>query len=103
VGHQREITIAIIIHFKEETMTEMNPKERAVYDARADREVWNYAWNLLEPLVDMAREVGHDELTQVMEKALVEVEDNLNVAADNLELAEAALRRLDTKGADDVR
>jgi hypothetical protein len=38
-----------------------------------------------------------------MEKALVEVEDNLNVAADNLELADAALDRLDTKGADDVR
>jgi hypothetical protein len=74
----------------EKTMT---PKERAVYDAKADREAWNYAWNLLDPLVDMAREVGHDEFTQVMEKALAEVQDNMNVAADNLELARAALTR----------
>jgi hypothetical protein len=72
---------------------EMTPKERAVYDAKSDREAWNYAWNLLDPLVDMAREIGHDEFTQVMEKALVEVQDNMNVAADNLELARAALIR----------
>jgi hypothetical protein len=72
---------------------EMTPKERAVYDAQAGSEAWSYAYDLLDPLVDMAREVGHDEFTQVMEKALVEVEDNINVAIDNLELAQAALSR----------
>ncbi len=77
----------------EKTMT---PKERAVYDAKADREAWNYAWNLLDPLVDMAREVGHDEFTQVMEKALAEVEGEVNRTLDVLE---SLVERGDERGA----
>lgn len=55
------------------------------YDARADHEAWSYAHGLLVPMVELAREIGSDELTQVMEKAFAEVEEEVNRTLDVLE------------------
>ncbi len=65
------------------------PEERAAYDALADLEAHRFAKRLLEPCVAMAREIGHDEFTRVMEKALAEVEGAVAAAEDRLERAEA--------------
>ncbi len=65
------------------------PEERASYDALADLEAHRFAKRLVEPCVAMAREIGHDEFTRVMEKALAEVEAAVAAAEDRLERAEA--------------
>lgn len=72
-------------------------EHRAVYDAQAQTEAWDHAWQILGPWVESAEPIGSDELTKVMKKALREVEENLNLAQDNLELAEAALEREEKK------
>lgn len=66
-------------------------EHRAEYDARADMEAWGLAWKILGPWVESTREIGSDELTQVMEGALVEVDEAGGRARDELERAEAAL------------
>ncbi len=66
-------------------MTEMTPKERALYDAQADHEAWSLAHDILEPWVQVTRPIGSDELTRVMEKALAEVEEEVNRTLDVLE------------------
>ncbi len=66
-------------------MTEMSPQERALFDARAEHEAWTRAWEILEPLVRWIRHTGSDELTLVMEKALAEVEENVNRTRQVLE------------------
>jgi hypothetical protein len=53
-------------------MAEMIPKERELYDARADHEAWGHGAEILEPWVRTTKAIGSDELTQVMEKALAE-------------------------------
>jgi len=65
----------------------------AEYDARAEAEAWGLARKILGPWVESTREIGSDELTQVMEKALKEVNDAGSRAQDELERAEAALER----------
>ncbi len=60
-------------------------EERDRYDARADHEAWEYAWSVLHPLVQATREIGSNELTQVMEKVLAEVEREANRTLDLLE------------------
>ena len=64
----------------------------AVYDARAEEEAWGLAGNILRSWVESTRGIGSDELTEVMEKALGEVEDRVNAALDKIERAEEALR-----------
>lgn len=59
--------------------------EKDEYDARADHEAWEYAWSVLNPLVQATREIGSNELTRVMEKALAEVEGEVGRALDVLE------------------
>lgn len=71
----------------------MTKEERAHYDARAEIEAWELAEDILEPWVKACGPIGSHELTTVMKKALREVRDNINLAHDNLELAEAALKR----------
>ncbi|MDP9484529.1 MAG: hypothetical protein M3Q49_01835 [Actinomycetota bacterium] len=66
-------------------MTEMTPKERALYDAQADHEAWSLAHEILEPWVQATRPIGSDELTRVMEGALSEVEAEVNRTLDVLE------------------
>ncbi len=61
------------------------PEERALWDARADHEAWCLAHSILEPWVKATRPIGSDELTQVMEKALAEVEGEVNRTLDVLE------------------
>lgn len=55
-------------------MWNMTPEERLLYDARADHEAWEFTYKILEPWTQAARLIGHPELTQVMDKALEEVE-----------------------------
>ena len=69
-------------------MEEMTPEERELYDAHADHEAWEHAQGILEPWVQITREIGSDELTRVMEKALVEVEGEVNRTLDVLETLE---------------
>ena len=66
-------------------MTEMTKKERARYDAQANEEAWNFAVEILEPMMAMVRAIGHDELTWVMEKALGEAEAERALAMGVLE------------------
>ncbi len=61
------------------------PEERELFDARADHEQWAFAASILEPWVEATRAIGHDELTRVMEKALAEVEGEINRTLDVLE------------------
>jgi len=63
----------------------------ALFDARAEEEAWGLAGNILRPWVESARYIGSDELTGVMEGALVKVEEAVNAALDEIERAEAAL------------
>jgi hypothetical protein len=72
-------------------MTLMTPKERALYDARAKEEAWEFALSILYPWVDAARPIGSEELTRVMEGALAEAEQELDRAADERRAAKAAL------------
>ena len=65
-------------------MTDMTQEERARYDARADHEAWNFAVEILEPMMAMVRAIGHDELTQVMEQALGEAEAERALAMNAL-------------------
>ncbi len=65
--------------------------EKDEYDARADHEAWSYAHSLLISMVELVREIGSDEFTRVMEKALAEVEGEVNRTVDVLE----ALREVD--------
>ncbi len=66
-------------------MTKMTREERALWDARADHEAWSFAQEILEPWVQATRAIGHDELVRVMEKALTEVEGEVNRTLDVLE------------------
>ena len=66
-------------------MAEMTPRERELYDARADHEVWSTAQEVLEPMLQIARVFGLPELVQVMEKALAEVEGEADRAFRVLE------------------
>jgi DNA-binding transcriptional regulator YbjK len=63
----------------------MNEQERRLYDARADHEGWSLAHEILEPWVQATRLIGSDELTRVMEKALADVEGEVNRTLDVLE------------------
>jgi hypothetical protein len=60
-------------------------EERELFDTRADCEGWSYAHEILEPLVRITRLIGSDELEQVMEKALAEVEGEVERTLDVLE------------------
>lgn len=66
-------------------MTEMTPKERELYDARADHEAWSHAQELLEPMLQITRLTASPELTRIMEKALAEVEEEVGRTLDVLE------------------
>jgi hypothetical protein len=66
-------------------MTEMTTQERARYDAQAEHEAWTYARELMEPMMELVRAIGHDELTQVMEKPHAEVELWVGLTLDVLE------------------
>ena len=66
-------------------MTEMTKVERARYDAQANEEAWEFAVEILEPMMAMVRAIGHDELTRVMEKALGEAEAERALAMGVLE------------------
>lgn len=63
----------------------MNEHERRLYDAKADHEGWNLAHEILAPWVQATRLIGSDELTRVMEKALADVEGEVNRTLDVLE------------------
>lgn len=65
----------------------------ALFDARAETEAWNLAWKILGPWVESTREIGSDELTEVMEGALARVDEAGSRAQNELERAEAALQR----------
>ncbi len=71
----------------------MAPEQETLWDARAEEEAWGLAWSILYPWVESARYIGSDELTQVMEKALEEVDSRVNAAMDKREKAEAELER----------
>jgi hypothetical protein len=73
----------------------MNEQERALYDAKADEEGWSLAYEILEPWVQATRLIGSDELTQVMEKALADVEGEVNRTLDVLEPLQGSLRSED--------
>lgn len=59
--------------------------EKDEFDARADHEAWSHAQEILEPWVRITGSIGSDELTRVMEKALAEVEGEVNRTTDVLE------------------
>lgn len=62
----------------------MSEEERRLYDAQADHEAWGLAHEILEPWVRTTEEIGSDELTQVMKKALAEVEKEVGRTLDVL-------------------
>jgi hypothetical protein len=66
-------------------MTEMTTQERARYDAQAEHEAWAYAHELMEPMMELVRAIGHDELTRVMEKPQAEVELRAGLTLDVME------------------
>lgn len=66
-------------------MANMMPKERALFDARADHEAWELAHGILEPWVRSTRLIGSEELTRVMENALAEVDREVGRTMDVLE------------------
>jgi hypothetical protein len=45
-------------------------------------EAWEFAYDVLAPWVESARAIGHDELTEVMERALKECQDVVNSAIE---------------------
>ena len=53
-------------------------EERELYDAHADHEAWEHARSIIGPFAQIAREVGSPELLRVMDKALAEVEGEVN-------------------------
>ena len=63
----------------------MTAEERKLFDARAEHEAWAHAMSILEPWLRIVREIGTDELTQVMERALREVEREVTRTLDVLE------------------
>ena len=77
---------------EETTTTSITAEERKPWDAGADHDGWSLAHEILEPWVQAARKIGSDELTQVMEKALAEVEDEIKRTRDKLEALEQAER-----------
>jgi hypothetical protein len=56
-------------------MPKMTEQERLRYDAQAEAEAWQFALDILRPWVEAARAIGSEELTSVMEGALVEAEN----------------------------
>ncbi len=73
----------------------MNEQERRLYDAKADHEGWSLAHEILEPWVQATRLIGSDELTQVMEKALADVDGEVSRTLDVLEPLQSSLRSED--------
>ena len=70
-------------------MTEkMTPGERARYDAQAEAEAWDRATRILQPWVQATREIGHPQLTQVMEHAFEEAEREYRRALGEVERLE---------------
>ncbi len=65
-------------------MTETTTQERARFDAQANEEAWNFAVEILEPMMAMVRAIGHDELTWAMERALGEAEAERALAMNAL-------------------
>jgi len=63
----------------------------AVMAAAAEYEAWSYAHSILKPWVESARAIGHDELTGVIERALVETETEAELAQEELKRAEVVL------------
>lgn len=63
-------------------------EERELWDAQADHEAWSHAAEILHPLAHAVRPIGSDELTQVMEKALAEVDGEVKRTHDVLESLE---------------
>ncbi len=64
------------------------PEERALYDARAEEEAWGLARKILGPLLEAARPIGSSELSEVMQEALSQVDENLDRARRELERLE---------------
>ena len=64
------------------------------FDARDDNEEWSHAQSSLRPMVELTREVGNPALTRIMEKALAELEGEVNRTVDVLE----ALREVSPAG-----
>ena len=73
----------------EETTT-MTPEERELFDAKADHEAWSHAQSILAPWYEATLQIGSDELSWVMQNALVEVEDEVKRTRDKLEALEQA-------------
>jgi hypothetical protein len=75
-------------------MTKITREEHKLFDAQADHEAWSLAHEFLEPWVRTTRPIGSDELTQVtqvMEKALAQVEMDLNRTRDVLGSLQAGM------------
>ncbi|MEJ7816494.1 MAG: hypothetical protein WKF53_15085 [Rubrobacter sp.] len=66
-------------------MTKMTLQERALFDAQADHEAWNYVQEIMEPWMAIVHSIGSDELEQVMEKPFAEVEREVGRTLDVLE------------------
>ncbi len=64
-------------------------EEQQLYDARSEHERWDYAWRILRPWLEAAREIGSPELEQVMEEAFGKVEDQIHRTLEVLEPLEA--------------
>ncbi len=74
------------IYRRERRITEkMTPEERARYDAQAQAEAWDRATRILQPWVQATREIGHPQLTQVMEHAFEEAEREYRRALGEVE------------------
>jgi hypothetical protein len=65
--------------------TSMNEQQRRLFDAQADHEAWSLAHEILEPWVETTKAIGSEELTQVMTKALRDVEAEVSRTLDALE------------------
>jgi hypothetical protein len=62
----------------------MTKEKRALYDAQADVEAWEFALSILRPWVDAAQAIGSPELSRVMDEAEGVAWSELDRAQDEL-------------------
>lgn len=69
----------------------MCAEHRALWDADAELEAWRFAQSIMRPWVESTKAIGSDELTYIMETALVECEARIELARGALMKGERAL------------
>ncbi len=96
--HERRV-LALAYTLEEDFEEPITPEERDLYDAKADEEAWSHAIEILEPMTEIARVFGSEELIRVLTHAREEADRELNRALDVLEALQEPLQERETSGA----